>query len=409
LLEHATTYREEDFIDKINNTTQSLMRFSVVTLVLVLGFTALLASGAPEVSPSEAADISVSQAASGSPSMPLPAVVERLTNDTYHDFVEDRTHISVVLFYATWHRKSVQLMKTMEEVAELFAQKQEEKVSKQDAKDAEAKSDAPPRDLVIRFAALHGPHYKRFCQQIGINTFPILRVVVRGLTKDPYTYTGHSFSANELYDFIESIATTDRRTAATAFEVKKKEALKIPVVVNPTPGLVLSLGVDDYLRYRNSTNILLFVLFYAPWCQHCKGPQETLKFVADYFRMDQTVVIGKLDCEAHASFCVETMNIDGYPAFYTTPKPSMAKPGTVYRGGHDSVDIYQHLDIQNQYFEAEGMDEIMQQFEKIRNTPRDQLPEDLSELGGVFAQFKPKKKDDEAPKVIGRKNRGRRA
>ncbi|CUE66544.1 thioredoxin-like protein, putative [Bodo saltans] len=385
-----------------------MLRSPSIALLVVSTF---LLAAFVEAAEDDGADISASKASSGSPSMALPELVERLTNDTYHDFIEDRSRISVVLFYATWHRKSVQLMKTMEDVAEMFAQKEgnnEGEKSEEDKATEDARSAKAPADVVIRFAALHGPHYKKFCQQIGVVTFPILRVVVRGLKQHPYTYTGHSFSAKELYDFIDSIATTDRRQAAASFEVKRQEAMRIPAVVNPTPGLVLSLTTDDYIQYRNSSNILLFVLFYAPWCQHCKGPQETLKFVADYFHRDPTVVIGKFDCEANATFCVETMNIDGYPTFYTVPKPSMAKPGSVYRGGHDSVDIYQHLDIQNQYFEAEGMDEIKQQFEKIRNTPRDQLPEDLSELGGVFAQFKPKKKDEEAPKVLGRKNRGRR-
>lgn len=348
-----------------------------------------------------AADISLSKAPSGSPSMPLPALVERLTNETYYDFVEDRSRVTVVLFYATWHAKSVQLMRTMEEVAEMFAQWEEGHTETREA------GDARPLDAVVRFGAMHGPHYKSFCRELGIRTFPILRVIVRGHVSNHHTYTGHSFSSKELHEFIQTVVTTDNRRAAKAYEEKVQESLKVPVVVNPAPGTVLELSVADYLKFRNSTNILLFVLFYAPWCQHCKGPQQTLKAVADYFSLDRTVVIGKLDCEVNSTFCVETLNLDGYPTFLTVPKPSMAKPGSIYRGGHDVVDIYQHLDIQNQYFEAEGMDEVRKQFEKIRNTPREELPEDLSELGGMFAQFKPKKKDDEGPKKIGRQ-RGRR-
>jgi thiol-disulfide isomerase/thioredoxin len=331
--------------------------------------------------------MSVSKASDESASLPLPDLVARLTNETYNAFVSDRNFVTVVLFYASWHRRSVHLLREMEAVAERF---------RSEGVDG------------IRFAALHGPHYKDVCRRERIKSFPSLRVLVRGLVDKPHIYTGHLFNSDELYAFILGVFTTDKRQAAEEAEERRQEALKIPAVVNPTPGRVLQLTPDTYQSYRNSTNVLLFVLFYAPWCQHCKGPQETVKAVADYFHRDKTVIIGKLDCDAYAAFCTDTLNLDGYPTFMTVPKPSMAKSGSVYKGGHDAVDIYQHLDKQNQYFEAEGMEDIKKQFEKIRDMPRDQLPTDLSELGGVFAQFKQHNKDtDESRKPLGKKRASR--
>lgn len=367
----------------------------LAVVVVVALFTAvrvaadISASRSPIAEGDAVMDTSLTSAPDGSPSLPLPEHIEHLTNDSYYAFVQDRQYISVVVFYATWHSHSVEVFQKVENVARRFME----------ARDVSS---------LVRFGALHGPHYKELCRHERVNGFPLVRVVVRGLTKQPHVYTGYHFTEDELFAFVQRIAATDKRQAAEATQRRTDAAAKVPKLVNPTPGRVLALDATSFAMYRNSTNILLFALFYAPWCQHCKEPLETLKGVADYFKRDKTIVIAKVDCENDAAFCVEAMNIEGYPTFFTVPKPSMGKEGAKYDGGYDVVDICQHLDKQNQFFDAEGMDEIRQQFEKLRDTPRDQMPQDLSELGGIFSQFK-KKGEDEKPKVIGRNGRrGRR-
>lgn len=336
-------------------------------------------------------DGSVSSAPSGSPSLQMPELVVRLTNETYIPFIKSVNHIAVVLFYATWHSHSVRLLQVLEGVAEQIQQ-------------------ADEFNSTVRFGAVHGPHWKQLCRGAKVQTFPTLRVYVRGLLNHPHVYTGHDYSQEEVYKFVYLVASTDKRRALREYQEKKAEESKPQKLWNPTPGKVIQVDPDAFAMYRNSTNILMLVLFYAPWCEMCKGTHSTLVGVADYFAGDKSVVIAKMDCDLHAIFCVEKMNIEGYPTFFTIPKPRMGKAGVKYDGGWDVTDLTQHLDMQNRMFEHEGLDEVREQFERLKDLPRDQWPSELSELGGMFANMpggSKKPKEHDIPKGSAFANRKR--
>lgn len=333
-------------------------------------------------------DATLTSAPSSSESLPLPEHLTRLTASTFDEFVSDPESISVVIFYASWHSRSVALFNELEKVA---IQMREE------------------GNTMIQFAALHGPHWKPLCRRIGVHSFPTVRVYVRG-PNQPHTYTGFTFLAAELATYIEKIAAEDKRRAVVRREMDAHRAANPPPLVNALPGAVLELDPDEFNKYRNSTNILLFMMFYAPWCNSCKESFNDLMSTAEYFKTDETVVIGKLDCDTYALYCTETLNLEGYPTFITYQKPKMAKNGTVYTGERHTFDFRAHLDVQNMFWEIEGMDEVRAQFEKVRGMGKP--PEDLSELGGMFANMPNKKMDDhlKKPQPIGntRKMRKRR-
>jgi thiol-disulfide isomerase/thioredoxin len=285
-----------------------------------------------------------------------------------------------VLFYASWNRKSTVLLHELEIAAEHFADPTDTSESMPQFSGA-----AHPRPPV-QFGVVHGPHYKAFSKAIGVKSFPELRVYVRG-HRNYHVYTGHDFTHVEITAFLENIRATDHRKASSFNrDLLKKSGPDAPLL-NPRPGMVHDLTLEEFHRYRNSTGLLLFVMFYAPWCSSCKASDPTMQTVAEYFRADNSVMIARLDCDIYRLFCVETMNIDGYPTWYTFHKPSVAKEGERYSRGRHFTDIQAYLDNANRFRHIEGLAEMKEKIDKYKGMSQDQLPTDISELGGIFSEI----------------------
>lgn len=62
----------------------------------------------------------------------------------------------------------------------------------------------------------------------------------------------------------------------------------------------------------------LAVMFYAPWCTHCKQLRVAMESIADLVASNTNLVVGEFDCEkssAHTTVC-EDMRISRYPSVY---------------------------------------------------------------------------------------------
>ncbi|XP_076082915.1 thioredoxin domain-containing protein 5-like [Mytilus galloprovincialis] len=77
-----------------------------------------------------------------------------------------------------------------------------------------------------------------------------------------------------------------------------------------------------------------FVMFFAPWCGHCKRLAPTWNELAKVFndKEEQEVVIAKVDCTVETALCADN-DVTGYP---TIKFFSNGKDGAVrYKGGRD--------------------------------------------------------------------------
>ncbi|KAL5560970.1 hypothetical protein UlMin_030717 [Ulmus minor] len=64
------------------------------------------------------------------------------------------------------------------------------------------------------------------------------------------------------------------------------------------------------------------VEFYAPWCGHCKKLAPEYEKLGTTFSEEDSVLIGKVDCDEHKSVCSK-YGVSGYPTIQWFPKGSL--------------------------------------------------------------------------------------
>ncbi|GFQ83931.1 protein disulfide-isomerase A5, partial [Trichonephila clavata] len=77
------------------------------------------------------------------------------------------------------------------------------------------------------------------------------------------------------------------------------------------PGHVVHLKEDDFKTFLKRKKHVL-VMFYAPWCGHCKKAKPEFKAAAEYFKDEPKVEFAAVDCTAYSSIC-NAHDIKGYP------------------------------------------------------------------------------------------------
>jgi thioredoxin-like negative regulator of GroEL len=298
-----------------------------------------------------------------------------LHDDNYDTFVRNTDRLTVLLFYTLWSRKSLQFISDFSDAADDF-------IGQDD----------------IAFGIVNCANHKKLCKHARVTHFPHMRIVVRGNVDYFHAYSSYHESTREIIDFIGHIKLTDRRRAAREKKHAEEEAAKPVPMFHPTPGVPFEMDPETFVNYTSSTQLLVMVMFYAPWCESCKSMHDILLDVADYFTLDRKVSIGKIDCDRYLTFCIEK-GIQGYPTLMTYAKPIIAKGGSIYDGERNSADIKNYLDLQNFYTHSDQLTEIKAQFDKFSKMSESERPLDPSEMGGIFGTFAGMKPSDKPEKI----------
>jgi len=96
--------------------------------------------------------------------------------------------------------------------------------------------------------------------------------------------------------------------------------------------------------FKDALKKVHFVMFYAPWCGHCKRLAPTWDELAeDYIEDKKDVVIAKVDCTVETSLC-SSQDVTGYPTlkFFKDGPDS----GVKYRGQRDQKSLEKFIDEQ---------------------------------------------------------------
>ena len=106
---------------------------------------------------------------------------------------------------------------------------------------------------------------------------------------------------------------------------------------------VVVLTEENFDQVVMDSSKSVFVMFYAPWCGHCKKMKPDLEKVAKHYRGEQRVVIAKLDCTTQGAVATRF----GVKAFPTLKYfPAGDKQGLAYEKGRDPWSLIDHINAE---------------------------------------------------------------
>lgn len=214
--------------------------------------------------------------------------IEHLTDDTFDNFIKSEKSV-LVMFYAPWCGHCKKAKPEYSQAAERLR-----------------------RDGVSgRLAAVDATEHRRIAEKYGIEGFPTFKYFKDG-----------KFAWN-----------IDERTES-AFYNFMKDPMEPPPPESPwkeQPGNVMHLTAATFRsELKKKKNAL--VMFYAPWCGHCKRAKPFFVKAANKLAHDSRIMLAAVDCTEEKSLCQEN-DVKGFPTFIYL---SYGKGRTNYNGPHSA-------------------------------------------------------------------------
>ncbi|XP_028394335.1 probable protein disulfide-isomerase A4 isoform X1 [Dendronephthya gigantea] len=206
-----------------------------------------------------------------------PSAVEHLTDGDFEDFVSKHNSV-LVMFYAPWcgHCKAMKPA-YMEAAAEMKAQK-----------------------VKGMLAAVNCMQEQKLRQKYEVSGFPSVKYFKDG--KYAYDYP-RSRTKDDLVDFMRSPSEANKNP---------NNIVKNDIPWSDEDNSVIHLTGDNFAEFVQSHSSVL-VMFYAPWCGHCKKTKPEFETAAETFNIKEG--LGKMaavDCTQDKELCSK-YDVTGYP------------------------------------------------------------------------------------------------
>lgn len=220
-----------------------------------------------------------------------------LEDDSFKESLKKKKHV-LVMFYAPWCGHCKKAKPEIEKAAEHY-------------KD----------DRKVWYAGVDCTVHRKSCERFDVSGYPTFRYFLYG--KKDFAYNGDR-TANGLIDFMKD--PTDKPAPVPPAEEEWKD----------TPSDVVHLGDDDFDKFI-SDNPSVLVMFYAPWCGHCKSMKPAYTEAAgDLVGKDH--VLAAVDCTKNRKVAGK-YEIKGYP----TLKYFKDGKDSEYEGGRSKEDLISFL------------------------------------------------------------------
>eukprot|EP01090_Pellita_catalonica_P000053 TRINITY_DN10037_c0_g1_i1.p1 TRINITY_DN10037_c0_g1~~TRINITY_DN10037_c0_g1_i1.p1 ORF type:complete len:521 (+),score=88.70 TRINITY_DN10037_c0_g1_i1:59-1564(+) len=133
----------------------------------------------------------------------------------------------------------------------------------------------------------------QICQNEGISGYPTLQFVMETDGERRTEEYGGERDVDSFFSFVEE---------------------QINLSGEPVESSVIEFGSDDFAK--GIARGKWIVMFYAPWCGHCKRLKptwETLAQMVNTNSNDYGFSVAKVNCVDNSDFCFEKQQIEGYP------------------------------------------------------------------------------------------------
>ncbi|XP_078661185.1 uncharacterized protein LOC144905411 isoform X1 [Branchiostoma floridae x Branchiostoma belcheri] len=200
--------------------------------------------------------------------------VNHLTDETFNSFIQQHSSV-LVMFYAPWCGHCKKMKPAYQEAAELLM------TEKPDAK----------------LAAVDATKYSSLGTKYEVRGYPTIKYFKNG---------------EMAFQYQKGRTTED----IVAFMKDPKETKPPPPEKewSEEPSDVVHLTDATFATYTQEHSPVL-VMFYAPWCGHCKRAKPEYVKAAELLKTDGiSATLAAVDCTKHSEVC-QTHDVKGYPTF----------------------------------------------------------------------------------------------
>ncbi|KAG5501822.1 hypothetical protein JKF63_04091 [Porcisia hertigi] len=235
--------------------------------------------------------VATASCATDDPSASMPGVVQ--LNAASFDSLVGKDKAALVEFYAPWcgHCKAMAT-----EYATLGAAYENSQVAK---------------DFLV-IGKVDATQERDIGQRFGVTGFPTILYFAPGSLK-PMKYEGGR-TADEFAKYLMS------------------QVNGLQLIIPKEPQFATELDSTNFDAVAKDPSKAVLVMFYAPWCGHCKSLKPIYSRLARVFENDKDVVIARINADEAANKKIATeYNVRGFPTLYFFPKGADAQPAEYTR------------------------------------------------------------------------------